>query len=122
MVGSAPPFRVSRQACEPQTLRLGRFRFRPSGSAVTSRSLAQGGSAGVVPLLWAGGNELALYGTMYGMVKTTVYLPEVIREAIRALVGDNAPARPRVPLIGTPLGDPTAAERVDDLLDGFGAP
>lgn len=108
---------------------------------MTSRSLAQGDSAVVVPLLWAGGNELALYGTMYGMLKTTVYLPEdlkaslervaaergrseaeVIREAIRALVGDNAPARPRVPLIGTPLGDPTAAERVDDLLDGFGAP
>jgi Arc/MetJ-type ribon-helix-helix transcriptional regulator len=73
------------------------------------------------------------------MVKTTVYLPEdlkaslervaaergrseaeLIREAIRTLVGDGAPARPRVPLVAMPLGDPTAAERVDELLDGFG--
>ena len=76
---------------------------------------------------------------MYGMVKTTVYLPEdlkaslervaaekgrseaeLIREAIRTLVGEGVPARPRVPLVAAPLGDPTAAERVDELLDGFG--
>lgn len=85
--------------------------------------------------------ELGLtYGTMYGMVKTTVYLPEdlkaslervaaergrseaeLIREAIRALVGDGAPAKPKVPLVAAPLGDATASERVEDLLDGFGA-
>ena len=77
---------------------------------------------------------------MYGMMKTTVYLPEdlkaslervaakrgrseaeLIREAIGLLVGDGAPARPRVPLVAAPLGDPSAAERVDELLDGFGA-
>lgn len=77
---------------------------------------------------------------MYGMVKTTVYLPEdlkaslervaaergrseaeLIREAIRTLVAGGEPARPRIPLVAAPLGDPTAAERVDELLDGFGA-
>ena len=76
---------------------------------------------------------------MYGMMKTTVYLPEdlkaslervaaeqgrseaeLIREAIRALVGSGAPAKPRVPLVATGLGDPNAAERTDELLDGFG--
>lgn len=73
------------------------------------------------------------------MVKTTVYLPEdlkaslervaaekgrseaeLIREAIRSLVGDGAPVRPRIPLVAAPLGDPTAAERIDELLEGFG--
>ena len=76
---------------------------------------------------------------MYGMMKTTVYLPEdlkaslsrvaaergrseaeLIREAIQALVGGGTPPRPRVPLVATALGDPTAAERVDELLEGFG--
>ncbi len=74
------------------------------------------------------------------MVKTTLYLPEdlkaslrrvaaerrqpeaeLIREAIRSLVGGAAPTRPRVPLVATALGDPTAAERVHELLDGFGS-
>ena len=73
------------------------------------------------------------------MMKTTVYLPEdlkaslervaaekgrseaeLIREAIRALVGGGAPAKPRIPLMATGLGDPTAAERVDELLEDFG--
>lgn len=80
-----------------------------------------------------------MYGTIYGMMKTTVYLPEdlkaslqrvaaergrseaeLIREAIRALVGERMPAKPKVPLVAAPLGDPTASERVDELLDGFG--
>ncbi|MEE4274118.1 MAG: CopG family transcriptional regulator [Thermoanaerobaculales bacterium] len=74
------------------------------------------------------------------MVKTTVYLPEdlkaslgrvaaergrseaeLIREAVRALVGGDAPVRPKVPLVAAPLGDPKASERVDELLEGFGA-
>ena len=76
---------------------------------------------------------------MYGMVKTTVYLPEdlkaslervaaekgrseaeLIREAIRSLVGGSSEVRPKIPLVAAPLGDPTAAERVDELLEGFG--
>ena len=73
------------------------------------------------------------------MEKTTVYLPEdlkaalarvareegrseaeVLREALRARVGARSGARPRVPLTGAGLGDPTVAERADELLDGFG--
>ena len=79
------------------------------------------------------------YGTMYGMEKTTVYLPEdlkailsrvaaedgvseaeLIREAIRAAVSGRRRPRPRVPLVAQGLGETTAAERVDDLLEGFG--
>jgi hypothetical protein len=71
------------------------------------------------------------------MRKTTVYLPDdlkfalgrvaaekgrsgadLIREAIRDLVRDSEPPRPRVPLFSS--GDPTLAERVDEELRGFG--
>jgi Arc/MetJ-type ribon-helix-helix transcriptional regulator len=77
---------------------------------------------------------------MYGMVKTTVYLPEdlkeslkraaaergrseaeLIREAVRALVGGTEPPRPRIPLAEAGLGNPMAARLADDLLEGFGA-
>ncbi|HVR29178.1 MAG TPA: CopG family transcriptional regulator [Thermoanaerobaculia bacterium] len=73
------------------------------------------------------------------MRKTTVYLPdslkaslermaaeerrseaELIREAIAAKVESRPRPRPRVPLRQEGLGDPTAADRVDQLLDGFG--
>ena len=73
------------------------------------------------------------------MHKTTVYLPaelkkavqrmaketrlseaELIRQAIGEKVAQRARPRPRVPLGEQGLGDPTAAERVDDLLEGFG--
>jgi Arc/MetJ-type ribon-helix-helix transcriptional regulator len=73
------------------------------------------------------------------MVKTTVYLPEdlkaalervaaeeqrseaeLIRESLRKAVGERQRPRPRIPLTGEALGDPTAAERVDELLAGFG--
>ncbi len=82
-----------------------------------------------------------MYGTMYGMMKTTVYLPdelkasleqlavqegrseaEIIRQAIAAAVAGRRRPQPRVPLVATGLGDPRAAERVDELLDGFGRP
>jgi hypothetical protein len=75
------------------------------------------------------------------MVKTTVYLPEslkaalekaaaiegcseakLIREALESHVGRQARRRPRVPLVTDPLGDPTVAERVGALLEGFGEP
>jgi hypothetical protein len=79
-----------------------------------------------------------MYGILYGilarMEKTTVYLPAslkvrvaatarargmseaaVIRHALDAFT--DRP-RPRLPLFSS--GDPTLAERVDDLLEGFG--
>lgn len=79
-----------------------------------------------------------MYGTMYGMRKTTVYLPDELKRALErraAELGrseaelirdalahelDRARPPPRIPLTGEPLGDPTAAERVDELLADFG--
>jgi hypothetical protein len=75
---------------------------------------------------------------MYGMVKTTVYLPDelkaaleraaaetgrseadLIREGIRLAVERQ---RPGPPTIGIQVSaDPTFAERVDEHLAGFGA-
>lgn len=74
------------------------------------------------------------------MVKTTVYLPdelkralaqlaatearseaEIVREAIRQRVERSGRRAPTLPLVATPLGDPTIARRTDELLDdGFG--
>jgi Ribbon-helix-helix protein, copG family len=78
------------------------------------------------------------YGTMYGMQKTTVYVPEalkrslaraaaargcseaeLIREALRVVTAHNAPPRPRLPLFKS--GKPRLAERVEEALAGFGA-
>ena len=77
---------------------------------------------------------------MYGMVKTTVYLPdelkaslsrvaseraiseaELIREALSDKVAAATAARPRVALFADGLGDESVAERVDELLAGFGS-
>jgi len=71
------------------------------------------------------------------MKKTTVYLPddlkdsleraavvqgrseaELIREAVRELVRQLEPPRPRLPLFSS--GDATLAQRVDEELRGFG--
>jgi Arc/MetJ-type ribon-helix-helix transcriptional regulator len=71
------------------------------------------------------------------MKKTTVYLPEdlksalgriaaqrgrseaeLIREAVRDLIRDSEPPRPRLPLFSS--DDPTLAERLDEELAGFG--
>jgi len=76
---------------------------------------------------------------MYGMIKTTVYLPEalkadlekmaaeekrseaeIIRAAVQRAVERRQRPRPRIPLTSEGFGDPTAAERVDELLEGFG--
>lgn len=74
------------------------------------------------------------------MMKTTVYLPpemkdrlkrlaaaegrseaDLIREAIKERVGRSSRRPPRLPLTDRPLGDPSIARQVDDLLaDGFG--
>ena len=81
-----------------------------------------------------------MYGTMYGMRKTTVYLPddlkaalerlaeseqrseaEIVREALRSAVADRGFPSPRIPLSTKGLGDPAIAERADELLDGFGS-
>ena len=74
------------------------------------------------------------------MHRTTVYLPDelkarlevvarderrseadIIRESLAAGLAARARPTPRVPLMPHGLGDPGAAERVDELLDGFGA-
>ena len=74
---------------------------------------------------------------MGGMEKTTVYLDadlkralrrasratgrseaELIREGIGTVVGTHRIAAPRLPLFAS--GHPDLAERVDELLDGFG--
>lgn len=74
---------------------------------------------------------------MYGMQKTTVYIPsevkralgrvaaargvseaELIREALRNLVSQAIPPRPRLPLFKS--GKPELAETVDEALSGFG--
>ena len=79
----------------------------------------------------------AIYGTMYGMQKTTIYIPddlkkalcelaaargiseaELIREAVRRLTARASPPRPRLPLFKS--GRPRLAERVDKALAGFG--
>ena len=73
------------------------------------------------------------------MHRTTVYLPdelkarleqaaqeerrteaEIIRESLEAALARRARPAPRIPLVSTGLGRPDVAERVDDLLDGFG--
>ena len=77
------------------------------------------------------------YGTVYGMRKTTVYIPEdvkralvhaaaargvseaeLIREALRAIASQAAPPRPRLPLFRS--GKPALAEHVDQALSEFG--
>ena len=73
---------------------------------------------------------------VYGMDKTTVYLPADLRRALReaatargtseasliregiALVTQPPAPRPRLPLFAS--GDPTLAERVEEVLSGFG--
>jgi len=79
------------------------------------------------------------YGMMYGMRRTTLYLPdelkaalertaaaqgtseaEVVRGALLAATIDQAPPKPRIPLFDS--GDATLAERVDEeLAAGFGS-
>lgn len=77
------------------------------------------------------------YGILGGMEKTTVYLPndlkvalrrtsrstgrseaELIREGIGLVTGAHRIAEPRLPLFES--GEPDLAERADDLLAGFG--
>lgn len=74
---------------------------------------------------------------MYVMKRTTVYLPEalkqdlervartsgcseaqLIREGVQHVVEVHAAPLPTIPLLES--DDPTLAERVDELLEGFG--
>lgn len=74
---------------------------------------------------------------MYGMQKTTIYVPEdlkaalsraaeargcseaeLVREALRDLAARAAPPQPRLPLFRS--GKPRLAESVDEVLAGFG--
>jgi hypothetical protein len=74
---------------------------------------------------------------MYGMEKTTVYIPpelkralssvaaerrcseaELIREALRDITARSTPPCPRLPLFAS--RKPRLAERVDEALAGFG--
>lgn len=77
---------------------------------------------------------------MYGVKRTTVYLPDdlkaalertaererrteadIIRESLATALAARERPRPRVPLGNYSLGDPTIAERVDEILaSGFG--
>ena len=78
-----------------------------------------------------------VYGIVGGMEKTTVYLPDdlkralrraarstgrseadLIREGIGLVAGTHRIAEPRLPLFES--GQPDLADRVDEALDGFG--
>lgn len=79
-----------------------------------------------------------VYGMMYVVKRTTIYLPddlkrrlqraaeaqskteaEIIREALRRALEDVEPPRPSVPLFSD-WGDPTIADRVDEVLSETG--
>jgi hypothetical protein len=75
---------------------------------------------------------------MYGVKRTTIYLPdelkaalertatargtseaEIVRSAVASATAEHAYPPPKVPLFAS--GDPTLAERVDEeLAEGFG--
>lgn len=77
-----------------------------------------------------------IYGIMYGVKRTTIYLPDqlkstlaraaqeehrteadLIREGIELLLRSRQP-EPRVPLFAS--GQPDLAEKAEELLAGFG--
>ncbi|KAF0241317.1 MAG: hypothetical protein FD180_4509 [Planctomycetota bacterium] len=77
------------------------------------------------------------YGTMYGMFRTTLYLPDdlkralertarargcseavVVREALRQFTSVVTSPRPKLPLFTSARGN--LAEHVDEALRGFG--
>ncbi len=44
-----------------------------------------------------------------------------VRSVIAGIVDAVAAPKPRLPITARGLGDPTVAERTDELLDGFGS-
>ena len=90
-----------------------------------------------VAIEWLVSGRRLTYGTMYGMEKTTIYLPgdlkramgrlaaergvteaEIVREALRTLAAQATPRRPRLPLFKS--GKPRLADNTDRALEGFG--
>jgi hypothetical protein len=80
---------------------------------------------------------LDTYGKMYGMDKTTVYLPaelkaalrraarrrntseaDLIRQGVAMVTADESPRSPRLPLFES--GQPELAAHIDEALRGFG--
>lgn len=80
---------------------------------------------------------MSTYGSVYGMEKTTVYLPtelklalervaklegrseaDLIREGIAAVTQRHVVREPTLPLFRSETGD--LASRVDELMKGFG--
>ena len=79
-----------------------------------------------------------VYGMMYGVKRTTIYLPddlkaalertaaargtseaEIVRSALASATAEHTYPPPKVPLFAS--GDPTLAERIDEeLAEGFG--
>lgn len=78
-------------------------------------------------------------GTKPTREETAIYLPEemraglerisqaegrseadVIREALERAIDERTAPGPTLPLCAQELGDPTASERVDELLEGYG--
>jgi len=76
---------------------------------------------------------------MYGMNKTTIYLPEelkrqvetaakldgsseaeIIRQAVEEAMRKRVPPKPRIPLFEAGTLPSDLAERVDEYLEGFG--
>ncbi len=79
----------------------------------------------------------ATYGTVYGMEKTTVYLPselkraleraaqyegrseaDLIREGVAVVTARHEAPEPTAPLFDS--GDPDFVSRIDELMEGFG--
>jgi hypothetical protein len=81
--------------------------------------------------------RVVTYGKMYGMDKTTVYLPaelkaalrraarrrntseaDLIRQGVAMVTAEETPRPPRLPLFES--GQPELATHVDEALRGFG--
>ena len=91
----------------------------------------------VGPLACTGPGEVGIYGKLYGMQKTTVYLPdelkaalervaaetglseaELIRVGVRLALERHGPPAPTIPIYVSE--DPHFAEEADAHLAGFG--
>ena len=78
-----------------------------------------------------------MYGTMYVMKQTTIYLPEDLKARLKAAAEEDGRSeaaiirealevalslrqtQPNLPLFEDDWGDPTLAERVDDILEAL---